>query len=241
MSEKKIIVIEGKTYFYSNVVMLPSNEKAKIGSILPYSKVGDVKEVDHLLIADAQLLEQWNLGKIHGIVYHLYFLSDEEIKEGDWVEFERKIFKATPELVRNKTKGDGWNKIIATKDNSLRVRIEHPLSIEHKSLPQPSELFLDLFVTEYNRGYQINQALVEYEDDGEEGWTGSDADGEPTWIEKWVLKINKDNTINVFKTEVPIAIDREIINNIIKYCEDKQVYDKLGGYGDFYYKLKKLI
>lgn len=37
--------------------------------------------------------------------------------------------------------------------------------------------------------------------------------------------------------DVPI----EIIEAIIKYCEDKQIYDKLGTYRDFYYKLKKLI
>lgn len=37
--------------------------------------------------------------------------------------------------------------------------------------------------------------------------------------------------------EIPV----EIIEAIIKYCEDKQIYDKLGAYKDFYYKLKKLI
>ena len=40
------------------------------------------------------------------------------------------------------------------------------------------------------------------------------------------------NTINV-----PI----NVIENICKYCEDMQVYDKLGRYGDFYYKLKCLL
>ena len=37
--------------------------------------------------------------------------------------------------------------------------------------------------------------------------------------------------------EVPV----EIVEAIIKYCEDKQVYDKLTYYKDFYYKLKKLV
>ena len=35
-----------------------------------------------------------------------------------------------------------------------------------------------------------------------------------------------------------LAVDQTVIENVIKYCEDKQVYDKLGAYGDFYYKLK---
>ena len=38
-----------------------------------------------------------------------------------------------------------------------------------------------------------------------------------------------------------ILIDLSVVENIIKYCEDKQVYDKLGAYGDFYYKAKKAV
>ena len=37
-----------------------------------------------------------------------------------------------------------------------------------------------------------------------------------------------------------MEISESILNNIIKYCEDKAIYDKLGQYGDFYYKLKNL-
>lgn len=37
--------------------------------------------------------------------------------------------------------------------------------------------------------------------------------------------------------EIPI----ELIEKVCKYCEDKQVYDKLGYYGDFYYKFKKIL
>ena len=49
-------------------------------------------------------------------------------------------------------------------------------------------------------------------------------------LEKAIEKTEED------KLPVPI----EIIDNIIKYCEDEAIYDKLGRYGDFYYKLKKL-
>ena len=38
-----------------------------------------------------------------------------------------------------------------------------------------------------------------------------------------------------------IKVEKEIIQQIIKYCEDQAIYDKLGKYGDFYYKLKKEI
>lgn len=38
-----------------------------------------------------------------------------------------------------------------------------------------------------------------------------------------------------------LLIDKEIIENICRYCENKQIYDKLGNYGDFYYKLMKIL
>lgn len=38
-----------------------------------------------------------------------------------------------------------------------------------------------------------------------------------------------------------IKIKKEIIQQIIKYCEDQAIYDKLGKYGDFYYNLKKYV
>ena len=38
-----------------------------------------------------------------------------------------------------------------------------------------------------------------------------------------------------------IKIEKEIIQQIIKYCEDQAIYDKLGKYGDFYYNLKKYV
>lgn len=40
---------------------------------------------------------------------------------------------------------------------------------------------------------------------------------------------------------IKLTINSDIIENIIRYCEDQQIYDKLGMYGDFYYKLKGLI
>ena len=39
--------------------------------------------------------------------------------------------------------------------------------------------------------------------------------------------------------EAEITISREMAEEICRYCEDQAVYDKLGSYGDFYYKLKR--
>ncbi len=38
-----------------------------------------------------------------------------------------------------------------------------------------------------------------------------------------------------------INVPIELIEKVCKYCEDKQVYDKLGYYGDFYYKFKRMV
>lgn len=37
-----------------------------------------------------------------------------------------------------------------------------------------------------------------------------------------------------------VEIDVKILDNIIKYCEAQQIYDKLTAYGEFYYKIKRL-
>lgn len=36
---------------------------------------------------------------------------------------------------------------------------------------------------------------------------------------------------------IPVSLAKDICN----YCESNAIYDKLADYGDFYYKLKKLI
>ena len=38
-----------------------------------------------------------------------------------------------------------------------------------------------------------------------------------------------------------VTIDRSILVNVCKYCENQAIYDKLGSHGDFYYKIKRLL
>lgn len=38
-----------------------------------------------------------------------------------------------------------------------------------------------------------------------------------------------------------ILIPKVIVENVIKYCENQAIYDKLSDYGDFYYKLKRIL
>ena len=41
--------------------------------------------------------------------------------------------------------------------------------------------------------------------------------------------------------QVKIEVPREVLEDICDYCEVNGLYDKLGNYGDFYYKIKKLL
>lgn len=42
---------------------------------------------------------------------------------------------------------------------------------------------------------------------------------------------------NSVETEGIIDVDEKLIKDICNYCESQAIYDKLGRYGDFYYKL----
>jgi hypothetical protein len=58
-----------------------------------------------------------------------------------------------------------------------------------------------------------------------------------TKIVRWI----KPDVFKVVKRPKKIKVPVEVIENVIKYCESQAVSDKLGKYGDFYYKLKRLL
>ena len=137
---------------------------------------------------------------------HLYFLSDEEIKEGDWYIFnwagEKDIQKFSKEQYNDRENhkhlyNNACKKIIATTDKSLVEKVlakRDEIGDLYKQfyLPQPSQSFLEKFVEEYNKGNQIKEVMVEYEgmlDDNNVLAWGSNK-----------LKVNpKDNTITIRK------------------------------------------
>ncbi len=52
------------------------------------------------------------------------------------------------------------------------------------------------------------------------------------------VPFNSLNFVMVEEIEVSKDNIQDILNNVIKYCEDKDICDKLAAYGDFYYKIK---
>lgn len=130
---------------------------------------------------------------------HLYFLSDEEIKEGDWYISAMKSIisqhNGTEKLP------DGWKKIIATTDKSLVDTIHNPAE-EFKhiwELPQPSQSFIEKYVEEYNKGNVITEVMVEYDYRVKSGTIDEHKKGLAGY-EYFELKVNpKDNTITIRK------------------------------------------
>ena len=161
----------------SQVVMLATNEKANIGDIILCNNpaIERVNWKGKLGMCNIKNGDgEWK-------TQHLYILSDEKIKEGDWcLNLDTNdIFKLGKYGVNNA------KKIIATTDTSL-------------GLPLIPESFIKYYISEYNKGNIITDVEVEYEDNGEEGWIGDDYNGEPFWNEKLELKVNPDNTINIY-------------------------------------------
>ncbi len=50
------------------------------------------------------------------------------------------------------------------------------------------------------------------------------------------LKNSTEQALNIPVVSVPLPV----IMQVLKYCEDNQIYDKLGNYQDFYYKLNQI-
>lgn len=136
--------------------------------------------------------------------FHLYFLSDEEIKEEDQfvnISLNDKCYQADKSdifisLINQK---NYCKKVIATTDKSLRIgKLEVGGRIEE--LPQPSKSFIEKYISEYNKGNIIEYADVEcvelFSPDNINWATNIN----PTWekiISKYVLKVDRNNEITI--------------------------------------------
>ena len=182
------------------VVMLPTNEKERRLYSNEQNNPNDLNETTY---------------------YHLYIISNDEIKEGDWFigcvngitkSYKHKLVGGFLPILYPEDK-----KIIATTDSSIRISSWEPYH-EHPqiSLPQPSQSFINVFVKEYNKGNVITDLMVEYT---ESLITGSgiefvclddvDDNGE------FIPKINsKDNTITIKRMKD--SWNREEVINLLK-------------------------
>lgn len=206
----------------AKVVMLPTNEKTKY--LMVYSNVEKTK--GKLILSGLKNDE-------YKEYQHLYFLSDDEIKEGDWFLYYNKnnqlegiarFIKEEGEnntLVEKYSKVTGFSKfyigilgckkykIIATTDIKLGTSEYSDRYRESyfNPLPQPSQQFIQKYIEEYNKGNIITDVLVEYEyllDDR-------------AVLPYWNLKVNtKDNTITIKKLK-EVYTKEELCQVLEKY------------------------
>ena len=195
------------TFKKSKIVMLSTNEPSKIGNLATYQKRSLAKVIKEGINPIGSTVQFWNL----------YIISDEEIKEGDWVvcldEIDSTVQNwSVSQAIFKYNNGGNCNsdmKIVATTDTSLLIdtyinqgdTVKGDLIIKRGSdyttglkgrinLPQPSQQFIQKYIEEYNKGNIITDVLVEYEyllDDR-------------AVLPYWNLKVNtKDNTITIKK------------------------------------------
>jgi hypothetical protein len=165
---------------------------------------------------------------------HLYIISDDEIKEGDWYLVE--LFDITGKSTGNHLEqcnsiDDVWvnhsgveltrhigncKKIIATTDSSLKIIIPRHNDFDSEySLPQLSQSFIEKYITEYNRGQTITEIMVEYIQNFDNRIS--------IYPDVWQPKIDKDNTITIKK--VKESWNREEIIDIVWKFVDNFVAD----------------
>jgi hypothetical protein len=149
----KLIEKEGRFYKECRVVMLPTEKASRLYTSLTS---GAIKLHRSSISYEQKCFpNQQN--------QHLYILSDDEIKEGDWYYMDGKIYRQpTPLLNPYVQKFANAFKIIATTD---KLNIHPNTADSYRSgncLPQPSDKFIQAFIDAYNKGEKIEKVLVEY-------------------------------------------------------------------------------
>lgn len=172
-----ITEVAGKFYQKCKVVMLPVEQNYfKIGDVIKHPEKNPVEIVK----TENKLAHKKDLES--GVkVYHLYLLSDEEIKVDDWAYGMDGIFQYKGKV--NIPDIELPKKIIATTDGSLKVDV---LSSFHdgfkKELPRPSNEFLQAYCKANGK---IDEVLVEV----------GNVSGNS--IPNYKLKVSPDNTITI--------------------------------------------
>ena len=133
------------------VVLLPTIEK----SLVHLSESG-------ILFQSAIPTTKSNLYK--STPQHLYILSDDEIKKGDYVLslLTNSISKVEKDNIKNLSVNKTYfKKIIATNNKSLVIQPKGIGTLFY-NFPQPSKYFIKNYIDEHNNGNIINNVNVNY-------------------------------------------------------------------------------
>lgn len=193
----------------TKVVMLPTKEISNVVKI-KYNLFFTTSNLTNHLACDYQ---------------HLYFLSDDEIKDGDW------FINELNELWRHNgiiNPGKFCKKIIATTDRSLTPSIfEGPPEL----VPEPSQGF----IKKYCEKGGIDEVMVEYEE------YNPNKLNEFTSITAYRLKVASDNTITI--RPVKDSWTRQEVENLILQFANDAIEDEdlLHHYGGVFKDAKQWI
>ena len=168
---------------------------------------------------------------------HLYILSDDEIKEGDWyihnqsgtlrasnsnaIPMDAKKIVATTDFELNK----GW-----IKDNDPERLSTHTNIVTMRGIAQPSESFIKKYIEMYNAGTPITDVMVKYNP----GYVN------PEWNEE-TLKVAPDNTITIRSVKDSWSREevKSLLLQLVKDCGKDD--DLLSHYSGDYRDLNKWI
>lgn len=170
------------------------------------------------------------------IPQHLYFTTDEEIKEDDPILYlihvrEPKTFHGLPILAKYNPavhlhKKD-CVKIIATTNPELSFNAgqKHIGQVPpHERFPIIDTPFIEAYIKSYNEGNPIKEVLLEQIDNGEGDWTGDNYTGEPFWNSKWELKLRPNGSVIVHPTvKSKSDLINEALEIIKRECEKADV------------------
>ena len=191
--------IDDRYYQYCNVVMLPTNDKPIENNIGMNISDNSLQLMQRRHLGN-KFFDTENGSSAHGIVIpkHLYIISSDEIKEGDWVLDGSFIRLITDKDYLSEAKLNSnfinWRKIIATTNLLLKIHKfkKGVLKNLEYNLPQPPLQFIEKFIEAYNNNVGIDEVLVENEKATYEKWIKNGAT--PVFD---TLKVNSDNTINI--------------------------------------------
>lgn len=175
----------------AQVIMLPTEEVLKNG-LQPISVCNKPINKSSLIFPTTGAYAR-RLVKQGNQAYHLYIVSNEEIKKGDWYLHNQK-----PNGLRvsnSKAIPMDAKKIIATTDTSLKIGNPRCEFDDDKVLPQPSREFIE----KYCRVGGINEVMVEYihTRPGDCGCNGMVHDGCHWADDIYNLKVNSHNEITI--------------------------------------------
>lgn len=172
----KTQTIDGKQYQECDVVMLETSKTNNLNDIVLNSNKTRLATLNPLTIDSKQPCTN----------QHLYILSNDEIKEGDWCISMNLAYKK-PFQCTNLLYAKEYNckKILATTDTSLK-------------LPQIPTTFIQQYIDAYNNGNVIEKCLMKVEF-GEISESYFDGECERLPIH---IKLNENNEISILPPTV---------------------------------------